>query len=385
MRNNSPPAICIFGKNIDPAIRGVGTFGGAELQMALIAKTLAMHGIPVKIVDTELRESYSHQTNLDMEAIPGWGRGIRGVRLFSHRIPNLIRCLRAIDAKVYYVSGFSFLHLLALAAKRRSATFILAVASDTDLMRFRDRYKTMYRKNASVWTWLSTIIPNEIASSTILECADILLVQHDIQQDLARSRGKCVMKLNNILGDDVLQIKSRSRRNCIIVGGLSAIKGLRSLLLIIREVQQVVFEFVGEPRDNEGESVKHELQQYPNVILHGALDRHTTLEKIAGAKVLLNTSRAEGFPNTFLEAWALGTPVISLFVDPGGVIASNHLGYVCNGDLRKFKDLVLIDKYNIDEARIREYVLRHHMADQALRFFQRILDNKVPLASDGLS
>jgi glycosyltransferase involved in cell wall biosynthesis len=367
--------VCIFGKYVSAALRGTGKYGGAELQMALIAKTLSHQGIRVKIIDTEVTESYCHHTNLAIESVPKWNRGMRGLRLFSHRIPNLFRCLKATDATVYYARGFSFLYLLLLlVAKRKGSKFILAVASDTDLMSFRDRYKTMYRKNASVWGWLSTIIPNELASAILIRGADILLVQHEAQRILAKSRGICAMSLNNILGDDVLHVDTQKERmNNIVVGSLSSIKGLRVLLPLIEELEHVVFEFVGEANDTEGERVKNDLKRHPNVIFHGALNRTETLDKIAGAKALLNTSLAEGFPNTFLEAWTLGTPVISLFVDPGGVIKSNHLGYACDGDLTLFKDLLIRDKYDISETHLRQYVLDHHMPDQAVRFFQGIL------------
>src|SRR5262249_54797652 len=51
---------------------------------------------------------------------------------------------------------------------------------------------------------------------------------------------------------------------------------------------------------------------------------------IENSRVLVNTSRAEGFPNTMLEAWSMGVPVVSLTVDPGGVILREGLGRVSN-------------------------------------------------------
>jgi glycosyltransferase involved in cell wall biosynthesis len=56
-------------------------------------------------------------------------------------------------------------------------------------------------------------------------------------------------------------------------------------------------------------------------------------EYFARARALLCTSDFEGFPNTFLDAGRFGVPVISLSVDPDGVIAREQGGFIADGDI----------------------------------------------------
>ena len=51
------------------------------------------------------------------------------------------------------------------------------------------------------------------------------------------------------------------------------------------------------------------------------------------AGLLLNTSAAEGFPNSFLQSGKHGVPVVSLRVDPDQVLTQQRVGLCCHDDL----------------------------------------------------
>lgn len=65
----------------------------------------------------------------------------------------------------------------------------------------------------------------------------------------------------------------------------------------------------------------------PNVRWFGLLPNDRVLALQRRAEVFVNTSLVEGFPQTFLEAWACGTPVVTLGVDPDEVICRHGLGF----------------------------------------------------------
>ena len=54
------------------------------------------------------------------------------------------------------------------------------------------------------------------------------------------------------------------------------------------------------------------------------------------AKVLVNTSAAEGFPNTFIQAGKWATPILSLKVNPDGFLDKYGCGLCAGGDWDKF-------------------------------------------------
>jgi glycosyltransferase involved in cell wall biosynthesis len=53
------------------------------------------------------------------------------------------------------------------------------------------------------------------------------------------------------------------------------------------------------------------------------------------AKLFLNTSQIEGFPNTFLQAWVRGVPVVTFF-DPDSLVKQRQLGRTASD----FEDMV---------------------------------------------
>ena len=73
-----------------------------------------------------------------------------------------------------------------------------------------------------------------------------------------------------------------------------------------------------------------EAEKLPNVTFLGTVSPVEMEEWFQKTKLFLNTSIREGFPNTFLQAWMNGVPVVSLDIDPDKIIEKNRLGYVVN-------------------------------------------------------
>src|SRR5690606_38132466 len=70
------------------------------------------------------------------------------------------------------------------------------------------------------------------------------------------------------------------------------------------------------------ESRAHEIS---NISFLGRLPFKQVNSFFPSSKVFICTSEIEGFPNTFLQAWAHDKPVITSF-DPGGIVEKEGLG-----------------------------------------------------------
>lgn len=65
----------------------------------------------------------------------------------------------------------------------------------------------------------------------------------------------------------------------------------------------------------------------PNLHYHGALDMDGVNALLTRARVFVNTSESEGFPNTYIQAWQRRVPVLSLDIDPDGVLEAERIGH----------------------------------------------------------
>src|SRR5690606_11795571 len=109
----------------------------------------------------------------------------------------------------------------------------------------------------------------------------------------------------------------------------------------------------------------------PNLDYLGARTQVEVNDALADARVLVNTSHSEGFSNTFIQAWMLEVPVVSLHVDPDGLLSDGGLGFLSGTEERLSHDVRrLVDDECLRReigARCREHALRHHSMENVDR------------------
>jgi glycosyltransferase involved in cell wall biosynthesis len=137
-----------------------------------------------------------------------------------------------------------------------------------------------------------------------------------------------------------------------------------------------------------GEEIANRLRALPNVEYRGQVAPGEASRIIADAALFLSTSDEEGFPNTFLQAWAAGTPVVSLRIDPDHVVERYGLGKVSLTVQQAMCDIrMLLDSDQQREAissRARDYVAKNHSAPAVIGIFEcgtRGVSHKVTVES----
>jgi glycosyltransferase involved in cell wall biosynthesis len=147
------------------------------------------------------------------------------------------------------------------------------------------------------------------------------------------------------------------------------IKSIKQPELFIRLAQEfsgypgVKFIMVGRPTVGRYQQrLERMLSRLQNIEYRHELPMPEVNAVLARSHILVNTSRYEGFPNTFIQAWMRSVPVISLNEDPDGMITQYGLGF----HSRTFGQLVS------DTGRLlSDSLVRNAMAEAARVFARR--------------
>ena len=120
------------------------------------------------------------------------------------------------------------------------------------------------------------------------------------------------------------------------------------------------------------QSIEDSAQRLPQLEFLGERSVDEVNQILLQARALVTTSESEGFPNTHIQAWMRGVPVVSTGIDPDGLIQEQGLGVVVS-NVDELHDavhkLVSDDRYwNEMSQRCREFSVSnfdiHRIVDQ---------------------
>jgi glycosyltransferase involved in cell wall biosynthesis len=348
-----------------------GHIGGVENQTSMMARWLAARGHDVTLIVWD--EGQNDGIVVDGVRVLKLCRqdaGARVLRFFHPRWTGLVKALERANADVYYQNcGEYVTGQVALWCRLHRRAFVYSAASDADcdarlpLMPER-RVRALYR--------------------TGVRLADAIVVQTPVQQRMMRDgfgRDATVIPMPCVTPASS-GVVERDSTLVLWVGRICRVKRPDRLLEVARARPDLQFLIVG-PYDADAdykEEIETAAARVPNVRLHGPADRAELDDLYRRALCLCCTSDHEGFPNTFLEAWSHGLPVVSTW-DPASIIAENKLGVIGRTAADLAASLAALRNvtgmWDSLSAAARGYFDENHAIDRAMPRFERIFAQQV--------
>jgi len=120
------------------------------------------------------------------------------------------------------------------------------------------------------------------------------------------------------------------------------------------------------------------IENISNLVYKGELTIEEINKLLCQAHILVNTSKYEGFPNAFIQAWMRNVPVVSLKVDPDDVLKKEKVG-LYSGDFRNMaKDVsYLIENYKLREKmgqRAKDYAFENHTIEKNVNRIVKLIE-----------
>jgi glycosyltransferase involved in cell wall biosynthesis len=318
-----PKSICFVGLQNLPVLaqefnrHGIG---GEEVQHTLLAKALAARGYRVSMITAD----YGQADGAEWDGIKVYKAykpeaGWPGLRFFIPRWTGMWSALKRADADVYYISCAGFrVGLCALFGRIYRRRILFRIASDTDC----EPSKLLIEHN--LWR-------EKRLYEFGLRRVDAILAQSEKQQEALRRNYGLNCRLAAMMVDQAQMNLTFEQRSVSVlwVSNLRDLKRPDLLLELAARIPNLDVHMIGGAIASSValyDEIRQRAETMQNVTFHGQIPYHDVNEFFARARVFVNTSDIEGFPNSYLQAWARGTPVIAFF-DPDHLIAREGLGF----------------------------------------------------------
>jgi glycosyltransferase involved in cell wall biosynthesis len=374
------PHICLIAPLVFPVLTGdrnLKVIGGAEVQQNFIARGLRAAGYPVSI----LTGDFGQLDDLEFDGLRvlkmrQQGRTFPVLRYFHPRLTSIWSAMRRANADIYYQRCAGVNTFVAgLYAKTHGKRFVYAAAHDLDLDRPRTRE---IFPGSSGWRDLPLYLAG-------LKIADAIIAQHPGQVEACRRWHR--REAEWIPSGYVPSASAHCEPEGVVlwVSTMRNWKRPELFLKLAQSLPDLRFRMVGGVSTAEGDrsaqgffsEIEVAARALPNVEFVGFVPYQEVERHFDEASLFVNTSDYEGFPNTFLQAWARGIPTVS-FVNCGAKDARGPIGVVAN-DLNEMQAAVsrlAADRaaWSEESARCRQYFQANHAMPAVITRYRALFD-----------
>lgn len=370
--SNSKPSICIVAHKAYGAFCGgfTGHIGGIEWQTSMLAKWLAKQGHAVSFLTwDEGGEAIEMKEGVRIIKIARPGAGLKGLRFIHPKWTGLNRAMRLANSDVYYQNGSEVVTgQVAMWCRRNRRKFVFSSASDGDFDARLQGLSSSWERGLYRYG---------------LRHADLIIAQTETQRKLLKRNFGLESELipmpcTHTVADEIDPPPVEPAKRMLWIGRIYQVKRPDRLVELARACPDITFDLVGPAySDDYTRAVMEQARQTKNILIHGEVRREGVKKFYQNTSALCCTSDYEGFPNTFLEAWSQGVPVLTTF-DPDSVVRMHKLGVTVNNT----NEMIEAANVFFDPPRYQEmcrnahrYVYENHRAEAVLPKFQAAFAN----------
>ena len=314
------------------------SMGGAEYQAkCFIEHLVELQEYEIFYLTRRFDPSYSPAGYRVIRIANGKGFGRYG--LFFDMLP-LMRLLHRIQPDVIFLrSGCAYAAIAAHYANKMSCRLLWHIGSDRDVVPFQSDGRLGD---------INRYIDKKLVEYGIRHCKNITVQTHQQGQLLRKNYGRSPSGIiPNFHPLPTERIAKEDPFKIVWVANFKHLKQPELFVQLAKDLhasgEKVQCIMIGAPSHSYPawqRALEREISEVPNLSYYGRKSIEEVNLILAKSHLLVNTSLYEGLPNTFIQAWMRKVPVVSLHVDPDGVISSKSIGY-CVGDYSEmFKKLV---------------------------------------------
>jgi glycosyltransferase involved in cell wall biosynthesis len=338
---------------------------GETVQRVLLARAWRDLGIDVSVI---VHDSGQGARVEGITAIAAHGRdeGVPLLRTLHPRATRMLAALMTADADVYFQSrAGAYTGITSWFCRSTEKRFVYRVASDLDCVPRQQHIEFWQDRKLFEYG---------------LRRADLVAAQTSHQVALLLEHYCVASSLINLAVEiPPHDCTAPKDIDVLWVSNLQPAKRPELLLELARRMPQVQFTLAGGPtREYQTyyDDVLEAAARLRNVSILGPVSFGDIGTYFDRARVLVDTSSLQGFPNTFLQAWARRVPVVS-FLDPDGLIQMRELGWAANSvdDMREAIVNLLADepRRRAMGDRAREFVRSECAPDAVARRYLDLL------------
>jgi glycosyltransferase involved in cell wall biosynthesis len=313
-------SICFVGSDVYPVLNnefGNGYIGGESVQLTLLAKAFANLNWDVSVVDRDYGQPDSEKiSGVAFHKTYKINAGIPVLRFFYPRLHSIFGALKRANADIYFQSCAGMLTgVVALYCGIKNRKFVFRTAHDTDCIPGHQLIKLWRDKKLYEYG---------------LRRANLISVQGENQKKLLENNyGICGIPVNMTVElPSIIEANSKKDIDVLWVNNMRPFKRPEMCIEIAKSLRNYKFYMIGGPcpgLDDYYKKILHLSQKLDNLSFLGPVPYSQINSYFSRAKLFINTSETEGFPNSFLQAWIRQVPIISFF-DPDQLIKRHSLG-----------------------------------------------------------